>query len=196
VTVARPKGVNLSESERIVLGDRALALKLAGLTYEEIGKEIGVHRNSVGSLLRDTAHRRAKDRDLTGEINRAIAMRQQVIEDLSRRMRALPKSGSQAAFAHVRLAEQVRKAQLDLLFLSGVEVPDPEQIIMDALEAMRVPIPKLSDLLSYPEMPTPRVISPTEEPPADPVIPEATPSGAADEDDGGDFRHFDPYLDY
>jgi transposase-like protein len=150
--MARPSGVNLSEGERIHYGDKALALKLSGMSYEEIGAEIGVHRNTVGGLVRDAARRRSRDRDLTEEINRAIATRQQVIEDLSRRMRALPRSGTQAAFAHARLAEQVRKSQLELLFLSGVEVPDPEQIIMDALEAMRVSVPELADLIpSYPE---------------------------------------------
>lgn len=193
--MARPSGVNLSEGERVVLGDRALALKLQGLSYEEIGAEIGVHRNTVGGLVRDAARRRSQERDLTEEINRAIATRQQVIEDLSRRMRALPRSGTQAAFAHARLAEQVRKSQLELLFLSGVEVPDPEQIIIDALEAMRLPVPALADIpLSYPEASAdaPQPLDMTAE---YPVISEAAPDTDDDADDHNPYDLSDWPMD-
>jgi hypothetical protein len=99
-------------------------------------------------------------------------------------MRALPRSGTQAAFAHARLAEQVRKSQLELLFLSGVEVPDPEQIIMDALDAMRVSVPELADLIpSYPEasIGAPEHTDVTAE---YPVIPEAAPDS---DGEGGDY---------
>jgi hypothetical protein len=44
-----------------------------------------------------------------------------------------------------------------------------------------------------PAIPTPCVVAPTEEPPEDYVIPE---TGAEGEDDGGDFRHFDPPISY
>jgi hypothetical protein len=58
------------------------------------------------------------------------------------------------------------------------------------------PSSSLPDLLSYsevPAIPTPCVVAPTEEPPQDYVIPE---TGAEGEDDGGDFRHFDPPISY
>jgi hypothetical protein len=58
--MARPRGGNLSEAERVVYGDKALARKLAGLTYEEITGEVTLHKNSVGRLIRDAARRRAQ----------------------------------------------------------------------------------------------------------------------------------------
>jgi hypothetical protein len=171
-TVARPTGRNLSEAERVVYGDRALALKLAGKTYEEITREVPVHRNTIGSLIREAARRRAQDRDLTEEINRGIAIQRQLIEDMMRDFRSVGSGTTQRANARARLAREIIKAQMNLLFLSGVEVPDPEQIVMDALESMSVPIPELSDLLAQPIVVPSAPESPdlTPEPPDEYVI--------------------------
>jgi hypothetical protein len=207
VTVARPKGRNLSEAERIVYGDRALALKLAGKTYDEITDEVPVHKNTVGSLIREAARRRVQDRDLTEEINRGIAIQRQLIEDMMRDFRSIGSGTSQRANARANLASQIIKAQMNLLFLSGVEIPDPEQIVMDALESMNVPIPELSDLLSQPTgFPSVRELpDPSPEPPEEYVIPphkptrdrtSVPPDARADADDGGDFRYSDPPISY
>jgi hypothetical protein len=123
---------------------------------------------------------------------------------LLRDFRSLGSGTSQRANARARIAQQIIKAQMNLLFLSGIEVPDPQQIIMDALDAMNVPVPNLSDFLpSHAEVPAPRIISPVEEPPEppqDPVIPEADPSGDGEDDGGGIYydgpgKVGDSYLD-
>jgi len=146
--MARPSGANLSEGERVIYGDRALALKLAGLTYDEITEEVPVHRNSLRSLILDASRRRAQDRDLTEEINRGIAVQRQLIEDLLRDFRSIGSGTPQRANARAKLASQIVRAQMNLLFLSGVEVPDPEKIIKDAL--VDVPMPEIPGFLSYP----------------------------------------------
>ncbi len=148
--MARPSGANLSEGERVVYGDRALALKLAGATYEEITDEVPVHKNSLRSLILDASRRRAQDRDITEEINMGIAVQRQLIEDLLRDFRSIGSGTPQRANARAKLASQIVRAQMNLLFLSGVEVPDPEKIIMDAL--VDVPMPEIPGFLSYPEV--------------------------------------------
>jgi len=161
--VTRVPGANLSAARREVLGDRALALHLGGMGYRGISEEIGVSKNTVGPLIRAALKRRGRDRDLDEELNRAIATKRQILEDLWNRMRLLPKKGTQNGFAHAKLAEEFRRHQLDLLFLSGVDLPDPERVILDALSAMNSAPVDLGAYLSqaegvlgtpnYPEMP-------------------------------------------
>jgi len=139
---SRPPGTNLSEGERIVYGDQALALKLSGRSYEEIAQEIGVHRNSIGNLIRDAARRRSTDRDIVEEINRGIAIQRQLVEDLWKDYRSTrPGTDRRQKFATL-----IVKTQMSLLFLSGVEVPDPEKVIRDSLKEMDLPMP---DLMEY-----------------------------------------------
>ena len=185
--MARPKGRNLSEAERIVYGDRALALKLAGKTYDEIAAEVPVHRNTVGPLIREAARRRGKDREITEEINRGIAVQRQLIEDLLRDFRSLGSGTPHRANARAKVAAQIIKAQMNLLFLSGVEVPDPEQIVMDALTEVGVPIPELSDLLSQP-MGSPRAPEPPEEYVIAPHETARVPVSPDEDDEGHYFR--------
>lgn len=149
--MSRTVGKNLSEAEREILGDRALALNLTGMGYRGIAQEIGVSKNSVGGLLRSALKRRSRDRDLEAELGRAIAIKRELLTDLWNRMRYLPKTGTAAAHAHARLAEQVRKLQLELLFLQGVELPSPERVIMAALADFALPMPDLSELMSHAE---------------------------------------------
>jgi hypothetical protein len=207
VTLARPKGRNLSEAERIVYGERALALKLAGKTYDEITDEVPIHKNTVGSLIREAARRRAQDRDLTEEINRGIAIQRQLIEDMMRDFRSIGSGTPQRANARAKLAREIIKAQMNLLFLGGVEVPDPEKIIIEALESMNVPTPELADLLSQPTgFPSSREIAdPTPDPPEEYVIPphkptrdrtSVPPDSGAGEDADEDFAYFDPPISY
>ena len=155
--MARPVGKNFSETEREIYGDRALGLHLAGMGYREIGERLGCSKNSVSGLLRSALKRRSRDRNLEAEIGRAIAVRRELLADLWNRRRFLPKSGTQAAFADARLAEQIRKLQLELLFLSGIEIPDPEKIILDAMADMALPMPDLTEYLAYAEGVTGRV---------------------------------------
>lgn len=150
--MARPRGANLSEAERVLYGDRALALKLQGLTYEEITREVPVHKNSLGRLIRDAARRRTRDRDITEEINRGIAIQRQLVEDMLRDFRSLGSGTPHRATARAKLAAQIVKAQMNLLFLSGVEVPDPERVILDKLAEMEVPMLEPTDYLSQPEV--------------------------------------------
>ncbi len=188
--MARPKGRNLSEAERIVYGDRALALKLQGLTHEEITREVPVHKNTVTDLTRAAARRRSQDRDLVEEINRGIAIQRQLIEDLLRDFRSIGSGTTRRANTRARLASQIIRAQMSLLFLSGVEVPDPERIIMDALEEMRAQMPDLADLLSQPEVP----IGAPEHPDMAaeyPVIAEAGATTDDEDDDPGFFFESD-----
>jgi hypothetical protein len=200
--MARRPGANIGQPERTVLADKALALRLAGLTYEQIASEIGCHRNTVGPLLREAARRRTQDRDLTEEINRGVAIQRQLIEGMMRDFRSIGSGTPHRANARAKLASQIIHAQMNLLFLSGVEIPDPEHIVMDALEAMQIPIPELSELLSQPmDFPSaPKYPELVPDPPEDHVIPpHETPRMPAseepdvgDEDDGGDLRYFDP----
>lgn len=178
--MARPKGRNLSEAERVLYGDRALALKLAGKTYDEITAEVPIHRNTVGPLIREAARRRSQDRDITEEINRGIAVQRQLVEDLLRDFRSIGSGTPHRANARAKVASQIIKAQMNLLFLSGVEVPDPEKVVADALAEAGVQMPGLPDpLLSYPEVfaaplvgTSPPFATQPEEPPEDHVIPE------------------------
>ena len=146
--MSRTVGRNLSEAEREILGDRALALHLGGARYREIAAKIGVSKNTVGPLLKAALKRRSRDRNLEAELGRAIAIKRELRADLWNRMRFLPESRTAAAHAHARLAEQFRKLQLELLFLSGVEIPDPEKIILDAMADMALPMPDLTEYLS------------------------------------------------
>jgi len=188
--MTRPKGANLSDGERVVYGDRALALKLAGLTYDEITDEVPVHKNSLRSLILDASRRRAQDRDITEEINRGIAVQRQLVEDLLRDFRSIGSGTPQRANARAKLASQIVKAQMNLLFLSGVEVPDPEKIVKDALAAMEVPMPEMPGFLSYPEVHETRGIA--SNPRGTHGDPPPNPSGTRD-DPEGDEDYFSAY---
>lgn len=182
-----------------------------------------VHKNTVGDLIRDAARRRSQDRDLTDEIKRGVAVQRQLVEDLMRDFRAVGSGTTRRANARAKLASQIIKAQMNLLFLSGVEVPDPERIVTDVLEEVGLPMPDPADLLAQPvapigapktalgapipvpDPPEEHVIAPHAAPVADTerdlpergiIAPEKAPRSSSDDGDDEDFTFFGPAIDY
>jgi len=189
----------VAPAERDAKREQAFALAARKVPYREIAQQLGINKSTVVEYVREERQRRSHDRVAEDAIRDAVAALRYVLVDLQDRYDEIEGSTPHSMYARAKVAETIRRCCRDLIALYGITLPetDPKMIGMKRLLEM-----------TSTEFPTPggypavgeQAIMDRHSADLDSrlaglgVIPEAPPP--TDEDDGGDFRQFDPYLDY
>lgn len=187
--------------------ERAFALNVQGIGVREIARRLGINKDTAAKYVREERQRRSHDREAEDAIRDAIASVRHVLTDLHERYDRIEGDGPHAAYARAKVAESIRCCCRDLIGLYGATLPetDPEVVsIRRMLEMTQAPFP--ANPGGYPAVGEQAIL--------DRLAADAdrhlvdlgviapgqatrnTASGDDEDDGGGDFRHFDPYLDY
>lgn len=189
----------VAPAERDAKREQAFALAARKVPYREIAQQLGINKSTVVEYVRVERQRRSHDRQAEDAIRDAVAALRHVLVDLQDRYDEIEGSTPHAMYARTKVAETIRRCCRDLIALYGVTLPetDPQIVSMRrVIEMVGAPFPIPG---GYPEVGEQALMDRHS---ADldrrlvgfGVIPEEAPP--TDEDDGGDFRQFAPYLDY
>ena len=130
----RKQGQHLTPEEREAFGHEAVLLHAEGLTYRQIAREIGVHYNTVGGLIREEYERRKATRGQ--ERSRALAVYRRRQADGWGRLKVLP-TGSTAQNV-TGMHNAIRQEQERIDKITGIEAPTKSEHTRRVVEMKEV----------------------------------------------------------
>ena len=135
VAAGRKRGQHLTQEEREELGHRAVLLHAEGKTYREIAKEVGVHYNTVGGLIREEYDRRKASRE--EERSRAIAVYRALQRDAWRRLKELPTGSTAQNVTGMHNSIRLEQERIDKI--TGIEAPTKSERTTTTIDLSKVP---------------------------------------------------------
>jgi transposase-like protein len=134
----------VTPANRDGLREQAFALSAQGIGVREIGRRLGINKETAARYVRIERQRRSHDRDAEDAIRDAVASLRFILTDLHAQYESVEGTTPHAQYARAKLAEAIRRCCRDLIGLHGVTLPetDPEIVsIKRMLEMVTSPFP-------------------------------------------------------